>query len=56
MILRWWVFGWEVWCLELSRAEADEPAGITGGPSHDFERDLYPPSSEEPYEDRLGFS
>lgn len=57
MRLRFTIAGYEVWALEFDREEAaQEPSGITGGTSLYTERDMNPPTNEEPwYEDRFGF-
>lgn len=57
MRLTFTVFGREVWCLAFDRdTDPEQPDGITGGSGHDFERDMNPPTNEEPwYEDRFGF-
>lgn len=41
-----------VYELVYDEPEEEAPEGITGGATHDFERDLYPPdpSGEEPAE------
>lgn len=51
MRLRFTVFGVEVWVLDFSRDDDAEQveecvAGLTGGSSHNFERDLDPPTLE----------
>jgi hypothetical protein len=55
------VFGIEVLSYEYEPSPVYEeiPEGISGGSTHDFERDLYPPdpTGEEPWEYQdFGFS